>query len=91
MSLESLECITSFCTSSGESGNVQTLFYCEVTDDMLESEGGGNISEGEEILVIHLPLKEGLELVFDKDKPRTSGLLFAILWFEHFKRPILKM
>ena len=91
MPLESLECITSFYTSVGEAGSVQTLFYCEVTDDMLEGEGGGNISEGEEILVIHLPLKEGLELVFDKDKPRTSGLLLAMLWFEHYKKPILNI
>lgn len=89
--LESLECITSFYSSIGHAGSCQTLFYCEVTDSMRTSEGGGSAAEGEEIEVVHLPMKEGLALVFDQDKPRPSGLLFALMWFEHYKRPLLKI
>ena len=87
--LENIECITSFYSSMGNSGSHQTLFYCEVTDDMKSSEGGGNVTEGEKIEVIHLPLKDGVALIFDQDKPRSSGLLFSLMWFEHYKRPNL--
>lgn len=89
VSLESLECITSYNSSVGHAGSHQTLFYCEVTDAMRTKQGGGNYSEGEEIEVVHLPLKEGVALVFDQDKPRSSGLLFALMWFEQYKKPFL--
>ena len=87
--LESLQCITSFYSSVGHAGSHQTLYYCEVTDDMLESQGGGILSEGEKIEVVHLPVEEGLALVFDQDKPRSCGLLFAIMWFQQYKQPSL--
>lgn len=48
------------------------------------------LSEGELIEVVHLPLEEGLALVLDKEKARSSGLLFAIMWFQQYKRPLLK-
>lgn len=86
---EKLECITSFYSSVGHAGSHQTLFYCEVTDAMRTGQGGGNYSEGEEIEVVHLPLKEAGALVFDENKPRTTGLLFAFMWFEHYKKPFL--
>lgn len=89
--VESLECITSFYCGMGHAGNHETLFYCEVTDDMKESVGGGNILEGEKIEVVHMPLTEGTALIFDQDKPRGSGLLFALMWFECYKRPFLKV
>lgn len=60
-----------------------------MTDDMLESHGGGILSEGEKIEVVHLPVEEGLALVFDQDKPRSPGLLFAIMWFQQYKQPLL--
>ena len=57
---------------------------------MKTSEGGGNYSEGGVIDVVHLPLEEAVGLIFDQDKARTTGLLFALMWFEHYKRPLLK-
>lgn len=89
VAVESLECVTSFHSSVGHAGSQQTVFYCEVTDNMRRNEGGGNLSEGEEIEVVHLPLKEGTALMFDQNKSRSTGLLFALMWFEHYKRPLL--
>lgn len=74
----------------GHAGSYQTLFYCEVTDNMKISAGGGNAAEGEEIEVINIPLDKSSELFFDQDKPRSTGLLLALMWFEHHKKPLLK-
>ena len=74
----------------GHAGSHQTVFYCEVTDDMKEGSGGGNVAEGELIDVVYIPLDEGIKLAFDQDKPRSIGLCFALMWFEHYKRPLLK-
>lgn len=84
--LSNLECITSFYSSVGHAGSRQTLYYCEVTDAMIEGKGGGIVSEGERIEVVHLPLEESLALVFDQEIPRPPGLMFAIMWFHQYKR-----
>ena len=89
MPQESLECITSCNSSVGHAGSFQTLYYCEVTDDMLESVGGGVVSEGERIEVVYLPLEESLDLVFNQEKLRSTGLMFAIMWFYRYKKPLL--
>ena len=89
VSADKMECITSFYSSMGHAGSHQTLYYCEVTDDMKKSEGGGVATEGENIEVVNLPLHKGIEMVFKEDLPRSTGLLFALMWFEHYKRPLL--
>lgn len=88
--LVNLECITSLYSSVGHAGSHQTLYYCEVTDNMLEGGGGGVASEGEQIEVVYLPLEESLALLFDQEKTRPAGLCFAIMWFHQFKRPTMK-
>ena len=57
---------------------------------MKKSGGGGVLMEGESIEVINLPLQEGVKIMFDENKPRSTGLLFALMWFEYYKRPLLK-
>lgn len=89
--LESIEYVNSYHSSIGTGGTIQTLFYCEVTDEMLVGKGGGNEHEGEMITVIHLPVTEAMQLVFDSSKPRPSALCFAFLWFDKFKRPLLNL
>ena len=86
---ESLEHITSYYSSLGHSGSYQTMFYCEVTDDMREGRGGGNMAEGELIEVVHVSLEEGMEIALNKDIPRSTGLCFALMWFEHYKKPLI--
>ncbi|BAF69459.1 NUDIX domain-containing protein [Nitratiruptor sp. SB155-2] len=80
--VQSLEKITSFYTSVGFAGSKQTLFYAEV--DQKISEGGG--IEEEKIEVVHLPVDEAKDFMYDESKPKTPGLLFAFCWwFERFK------
>ena len=57
---------------------------------MKKGEGGGVAKEGETIEVINLPLERSIEMVFNEDIARSTGLLFALMWFEHYKRPLLK-
>ena len=90
VSLESIQSITSYYSSLGTAGTHQSLFYCEVTDDMVVAQGGGNDYEGEIIEVIHMPLEEAMKLPFDVGKARPTALCFALLWFDKFKRPQLK-
>lgn len=72
----------------GHAGSVQTLFYCEVTDNMRKTDGGGNLTEGEYIQVVHVPLEEGTSMILHTERPRPAGLCFALMWFEHHKKPL---
>jgi UDP-sugar diphosphatase len=84
---KNIQKITSCRASVGSTGSVQTMFFAEVTDDMIVSgAGGGNLHEGEKIEVFYLPLEKSREFVFDETKEKPSGLLFAFLWyFDKFK------
>ena len=84
--LSNIECVTAYYSSIGHAGSRQTMYYCEVTDDMIAHDGGGNEHEGELIDVVHVPLEDAMKLVMDRDAARTTGLCFAVFWFEHFKR-----
>ena len=87
MPLESLEFITSFYSSMGHAGSEQTMFYCEVTDDMLSvGVGGGNQDEGEMIDVVHVPLEQAKAMAQNPELPRSSSLCFALMWFLVFKK-----
>ena len=87
--LESLERVNSYCSNIGTGGNTQYLFYCEVTDDMLATGGGGNRQEGELIDVVYIPVEESIETVFDDSVPKSSSLCFGFFWFDKYKRPQL--
>lgn len=86
---ESIEFVNSYYSSIGTGGTHQSMFYCEVTDEMRVGGGGGNLFEGERIEVLHLPLDEAMEMMFDTSKPKSVGLCFSFIWFERFKRPSL--
>lgn len=63
------------------------IYYCEVTDNMLVSGGGGgNPSEGEMIDVVHVPVSELNQLLFDARKKKSVGSCFGIMWFLHQKK-----
>lgn len=84
--LQSIEPVCTYHSSVGVSGTLQWLYYAEVSDSMLKSEGGGNEVEGEMIEVVHLPVKESLEFIFDASRPKPTSLCFAILWWNQTKR-----
>jgi UDP-sugar diphosphatase len=77
-----LERITSFYTSVGFAGSVQTLYFAYVDDTQKVSEGGG--VDIEEIEVIYLPKSEAKTFMYNEDIAKTPGLMFAFSWFfEH--------
>lgn len=88
--LNCIKKITSYYSSVGVSGSYQTLFYAEVTDEMLVSKGGGSTEEGELIEVAYIPVEELQTFAFDETKPKTPSAILAILWFIQNKLPNLK-
>ncbi len=79
VALENIEKITSFHTSVGFAGSKQMLYYVEVDESMKVSDGGG--IAGEMIEVIHLPITEAKELIYDESIAKTPGLMFAFMWW----------
>ncbi|XP_058951006.2 uridine diphosphate glucose pyrophosphatase NUDT14 isoform X1 [Pocillopora verrucosa] len=78
---ENLQEVVSFRGGVGSTGSLQTFFYAEVTDEMIVSQGGGNLNEGERIEVFYLPLDKSREFVFDATKHKPAGLMFAFMWY----------
>lgn len=82
--LKNIEKVTEFYTSVGSSGAKQELFYCEV-DDKNKINAGGGIDD-EDIEVIYLNVEEMNEFIFDTTKAKTPGIMFALNWWEKFKK-----
>ncbi len=74
-----IEKISSFFSSVGFAGSVQTLYYAEVNESMKVSEGGG--IEVEDIEVIYLHVDEARSFIFDESKAKTLGIMFAFMYF----------
>ena len=87
--LANIEYVNAYYSSIGHAGSKQTMYYCEVTDDMMIHKGGGNEHEGELIEVVDVPLEDGMKLALNGEVARSTGLCFAVIWFEHFKKPKL--
>ena len=83
--LNRLRKINSFFTNVGVSGNKQHLFYAEVDDSMKVHPGGGVHSE--EILLEYLPASQARTFIYDEDKAKTPGLIFAFYWFWEQQAP----
>lgn len=82
--LQKIEKITSFFTNVGVSGARQHLYFAEIDERMKEHDGGGIHTE--EILLEWVPLTEANAFVFDENKAKTPGLMFAFYWFfERFR------
>lgn len=65
----------------GITGQVQTLYYAEVTDEQKVSAGGGLKEEGEFIEVVELTVPEVKKYVEAKDILSPPSFLAAIQWF----------
>ena len=77
--LESIERVTKVNNAVGFAGSTQTIFYVEVDESMRVSEGGG--IDTELIEVIELPIDEVRAFIFDESIAKTTGLLFAFMWW----------
>ena len=62
-------------------GNRLTVFYAEVTDEMDLFKGGSNITEGEFIETMYLPLNEAKDFVFNDDYVKPSSFVAAFCWY----------
>ena len=76
---EHMKKITSFHTSVGFAGSKQMLYYVEVDEEMKVGEGGG--IDDEQIEVVTLPVAEAKSLIYDERIAKTSGLMFAFMWY----------
>ncbi len=79
VNIDSIEKITSVNSAVGFAGSKQTIFYVEVDESMRVNSGGG--IENELIEVIEIPIDEVREFIFNEEIARTTGLLFAIMWW----------
>ncbi|CAG9789144.1 unnamed protein product [Diatraea saccharalis] len=82
--VENLHKIMSYRSGVGVQGSLQTLYYCEVTDDMKTEQGGG--VEDEIIEVVEMTIPQ-IELMLNSEGPLASppSCLFALMWFLHNK------
>ena len=82
VALEDINKITSIYSSVGFAGAKQTLYYASIDESMKVSEGGG--IDDEQIEVITLPLDEVKTFMYDEGVAKTTGIMFAFMWwFEH--------
>jgi UDP-sugar diphosphatase len=71
--------IGSYRSGVGTLGSLQTAYYCEVSDEMKVSQGGG---VGDEIIdVVEMTVPEVKEYVRQDKLPSPPSFLFAIYWF----------
>jgi UDP-sugar diphosphatase len=76
---ERIERITSFYTAVGFAGAKQELYYVVVDDEDKVHEGGG--IDVEAIEVVYLPVSEAKNFIYDEDKAKTPGIMFAMSWW----------
>lgn len=79
-----LQKIMSYRSGVGVQGSLQTLYYCEVTDDMKTEQGGGVDDEIIEVVEMTIPQ---IESMLKSEGPLASppSCLFALMWFLHNK------
>jgi UDP-sugar diphosphatase len=77
--VENIERITVVNNAVGFAGSRQTIFYVEVDESMHTHVGGG--IETELIEVIELPTSEARAFMYDESVAKTTGLLFAFMWW----------
>jgi UDP-sugar diphosphatase len=77
--IENIERITEVNSAVGFAGSKQTLFYVEVDESMRVGSGGG--VDNELIEVVEIPIGEVREFIYNESIAKTTGLLFAIMWW----------
>ncbi|XP_046992730.1 uridine diphosphate glucose pyrophosphatase NUDT14-like [Schistocerca americana] len=85
--LSVLHKISTHRSGIGVTGDRQTLFYAEVTDDMRKGPGGGIIEEGEFIEVIEMTVDEVKQYLASGDVRSPGGFMFALTWYLHNRLP----
>lgn len=78
-----LEQVACYRSGVGTMGSIQTLFYCEVTDDMRMHQGGG--VEDEVIDVVEMNILDIKKYIAQEHILSPPSFLFGIYWFLHMK------
>ena len=77
--LQNITKITEFYSSVGFAGSKQTLFFATLNEKYRQNNGGG--IDDENIEVVFIPKNEAYNFILDTSYPKTSGIMFAFLWF----------
>lgn len=81
--ISNFEKVSSYRSGVGTSGSIQTAFYCEVTDDMKVSSGGGVDDEIIDVVEMSVEdVKKYLSLDYIKSPP---SFMFGMYWFLYNK------
>ena len=82
IALGDIKHVTSWRGDLGTACNVRTLFYAEVTDEMMvPGAGGGNLHEGEQIELFYLPVDDVRSFMYDESVAKESSLILALSWW----------
>ncbi|KAJ8984202.1 hypothetical protein NQ317_011111, partial [Molorchus minor] len=81
--VRSLEKIGSYRSGVGTLGSIQTAFYCEVTDEMKVSEGGG--VDDEIIDIVEMKVDEVRKYISQENIRSPPSFMFGIYWFLYHK------
>ncbi|KAL3266765.1 hypothetical protein HHI36_010925 [Cryptolaemus montrouzieri] len=76
---DQIEFVSSYISGVGTSSSLQTLFYCEVTDDMKVTQGGG--VDDEFIEIVEMTVPEVRKYVAGKNIKSPPSFMFAMYWF----------
>jgi UDP-sugar diphosphatase len=76
---EEISKVGSFFTNVGISGSRQQLYFAFVDESQKQHEGGG--IESEQILLDYLPLDNARDFLYNEERAKTPGLMFAFYWF----------
>lgn len=78
--IDKIERVNSFYTSVGNAGSKQTMFYCEVDESQKVTQGGGVGLE--DIEIVELPVDEVFDFMFNEEKVKTPGIMFAFMFWK---------
>jgi len=79
--VENLQLIHTIFPSPGGTSEKIILYYAEVTDDQKKSPGGGLQEEGEDILIVELPIREAIFLL-NSGKIEDAKTIIALQWLK---------
>ncbi|CAG9839726.1 unnamed protein product [Diabrotica balteata] len=82
--VSSMQKIGSYRSGVGTSASLQTAFYCEVTDDMRVSSGGG--VDDEIIEVVEMSVEEMKKYVTQNYIKSPPSFMFCMYWFLYNKQ-----
>ena len=79
MPLDAITKLTAYCANVGIQGTTSHLFFAEVDDSMVVSDGGGLENDGEAIELVAWPLANIEAFTLDESVAKTSGAMYGLI------------